>query len=85
MTRASAGPLTVTLKLQVDLRPAGVVAVQVITVVPGGKVEPDGGTHTTPVPVGLPARFGAGKFTTGEHCPTVAWTTTLPGQTIVGG
>jgi hypothetical protein len=85
MTRAWGGPLIITLKLQVDLSPAGVVAVQVIVVVPAGKVEPAGGTHTTPVPVGLPEMFGSGKFTAVEHCPAVAWTTTLPGQTMLGG
>jgi hypothetical protein len=64
--------LTVTLKPHVALKPAGVVAVHVIAVVPAGKVAPEGGTQTTPVPSGLPERFGEGKFTTAEHCPPVA-------------
>jgi hypothetical protein len=40
------GALTVTLKLH-DALPTTLVAVQVTLVVPGGKIDPDGGSQTT--------------------------------------
>jgi hypothetical protein len=72
VTLACAAPLTVTVKLQVELTPVGAVAVQLTVAVPVGKAEPDGGTHAITVPTGLPVMSGEGKATTARHSPASA-------------
>lgn len=79
--------MTLTVKEHVALPPPALelVATQVTVVDPTGKAEPDGGVQMTLAPGQLSTTVGAGKFTTGEHCPGEAVTDKLGGHTIVIG
>lgn len=77
---------TVTVNEQVAVLPEASVAVQVTVVVPTGKVEPEGGTHTVVTPGQLSEAVGGGKVTTALLPPMTGVTAvTLLGQVIVGG
>jgi hypothetical protein len=75
--------LTVTVKLQVAVRPAASVAVELTVVVPTGKALPEAGTLTTVTPGQLSAALTV-KFTTAEHWPGVLFTVMFAGQVMVG-
>jgi len=79
---------TVTEKLQLAVRPAASVAVQVTVVVPAGRTDPLGGLQTTVTPGQLSEAVGVGKVTAvvvvgGQSTAETA--VTLAGHVIVGG
>ena len=75
----------VTVKAQLAVLPDASVAVHVTVVVPTGKQEPDGGSHTTVTPGRLSLAV-AEKLTTTHRSLIVAdFAVTLAGQVIVGG
>jgi hypothetical protein len=60
-------PITVTVKVQVEVLPSESFAVVVTVVVPAGKVEPDAGTEVTVTGPGqLGTAVGAGYVTIAE-------------------
>src|SRR6266511_3141488 len=75
---------TVTVNEHVAWLPDASVAVQFTVVVPGGKVEPDGGLHTTFTPGQLSVEPGA-NATAADTFPGSLPTTMLVGQVIFGG
>lgn len=72
-----------TLKEQLAAFPAASVAVQVTVLVPIGKLEPEGGTHTKVAPGQLSEATGAG-YVTGASGAGLHEAVTLPGQVIRG-
>src|SRR5581483_25232 len=78
--------MTVTLKLHDFGLPDWSVAVQVTSVVPTLKLDPDGRSQVTVTgPPRLSLAVGAGYVTTAELCPAAPFTVTFAGQVIVGG
>src|SRR6266542_4467049 len=75
---------TVTVNEHVAWLPDASVAVQFTVVVPGGKVEPDGGLQTTFTPGQLSVEPGA-NATAADAFPGSLPTTMLVGQVIFGG
>jgi hypothetical protein len=76
--------LTVTVKEQLAVLPEASVAVQLTVVVPFGKLEPDGGVHTTPTPGQLSVALAV-KLTFAAHCPGAVLVLIFAGQVTVGG
>lgn len=77
--------MTVTLKLQVAVRFAASVAVQVTAVVPFWKTDPDAGLHATVTAEQMSLALGFGKVTTAEHLPGSFERTMSAGQVMLGG
>ena len=77
--------LTVTVKLQVLVRPTASVAVEVTVVVPFGKVDPEAGVELM---VTVPGQLSVAvtvNVTTAPHVPGSVDRTIFAGQVIVGG
>ena len=76
--------LTVTVKVQLPVRLAASVAVQVTVVTPLAKVEPEIGEQLTVAPGQLSLAAGVVYVTDAEHWPIAVFVVMFPGQLTVG-
>ena len=76
--------LTVTVKVQLPVRLAASVAVQVTVVTPLAKVEPEAGEQLTVAPEQLSLAVGVVYVTVAEHWPEAVFVVMFAGHVTVG-
>ena len=76
--------MTVTVNAHSLVLPEASVATQFTMVIPFGKVEPDGGVHTTVIPEQLSVAVAVKVTLEAEHWPGSDERTIFAGQVIVG-